>query len=481
MVSRMSDFSDMLAAGTEGIAILDAKQCAVLAKDKNTLLVDIRDVRELERDGCIAGAYHMPRGVLEFWMHPGSPYYKPIFAKFAKFIFICAKGWRARRAAVLARELGYDVSVMDGGYNALLDLGQDAGLSLVQVDGDRFYTLDEIETKLPHILKRNNIARYEGGKVLIGNRKDYPFSKNFVACENVEDVAMAIETMVTQGVGPWVAAVHAMAMRADQLKGDKNILAGLEIAKNRLVRTRPTNTLIRYRLEDVLKSAQTALEKNRDPAEFILKRIKSIMDEMYKFYGRRAQYGAKLVEDGDGVLTMCFAETSFVLAMIMARESGKDFTVYVPETRPFLQGARLTAPSLQECGIKVKLITDGMGASLMADGKIQKYMTAADLIALDGHVVNKVGTLPNAIAAHAHNIPYFAFAWGCDKARPDRASIEIESRNPEDVRNACGVATTLDNIDAAYPAFDITPPKYVAGIITRHGVLSPYILKNGFE
>lgn len=473
----MNNFEKMLHQGTDGIEILDAVVCAKLARDKTVLLVDIRDPRERERDGCIAGAYPMPRGMLEFWMHPDSPYFKSVLGKKSKFIFICAKGWRARRAAVTASEMGFDVAVMDGGISAW----RDAGLGLVQPDGDRFYTLADIEAMLPHILKRQNIARYADGKVLIGNRKDYPFEKNFVTCASVEDVAVAIETMVTQGVGPWVAAVHALAMRADQCKGRADIVTELEIAKDRLVKTRPTNTLIRYRLEDMLKSAAIALDKGRDPAEAILRRIKSIMDQMYKFYGRRAGYGAKLIEDGDGILTMCFAETSFVLAMAMAKDAGKNITVYVPETRPFLQGARLTAPSLYEYGINVKLITDGMGAALMAEGKIQKYMTAADLITMDGHVVNKVGTYQNAIAAHAHDIPYFAFAWGCDRNKPDRTSIDIEHRDPADIRNVRGVPTTLDDIDAAYPAFDITPPKYVAGIITRHGVLSPYMLKNGFE
>jgi len=336
--------------------------------------------------------------------------------------------------------------------------------------------MTDIENMLPHILKRENIARYEGGKVLIGNRKDYPFKKNFVTCDSVEDVAVAIETMVTQGVGPWVAAVYAMALRADQVK--PNIIEELEIAKARLTQTRPTNTLIRYRLEDVLAVAR---KNEKDPAQAILARIETIMDEMYEFYGRRAKYGADLLEDGDGVLTMCFAETSFILAMAMAKKQGKDITVYVPETRPYLQGARLTAPSLQEIGIKVKLITDNMPAALMAAGKIQKYMTAADLITLDGHVVNKVGTFQNAIAARAHDIPYYAFAWGCDKNKPDRASIDIEYRDPADIRSVRGTPTTLDTIDAIYPAFDITPPGYVSGIITRHGVLDPHALKNGFE
>ncbi len=473
----MTSFDEMMHTGTEGIEILDAVACAKLAKSKDVLLVDIRDPRERERDGCIAGAYPMPRGMLEFWMHKDSPYYKSVFGKYAHFIFICAKGWRALRSAKDARDLCYQVSVLEGGVSAW----RDAGLVMVQPDGDKFYTLADIEAMLPHILKRQNIARYVDGNVLIGNRKDYPFEKNFVTCESVEQVAIAIETMVTQGVGPWVAAVHAMAMRADQVKGRADILAELEAAKDRLVKTRPTNTLIRYRLEDVLKSASIALDKGRDPAEFIRKRIKSIMDEMYKFYGRRAQYGAKIIDDGDGILTMCFAETSFVLAMVIAKDMGKDITVYVPETRPYLQGARLTAPSLHECGIDVKLITDGMPTALMAEGKIQKYMTAADLITMDGHVVNKVGTFQNAIAAHAHNIPYFAFAWGCDRDKPDRDSINIEQRDPADIRSVRGVATTLDDIGAVYPAFDITPPKYVAGVITRRGVLSPYLLKNGFE
>ncbi len=477
MVVRMNNFDVMMNTDHEDIDILGAAACAKMAKGKGVLLVDIRDVRERERDGCIAGAYHMPRGMLEFWMHKDSPYYKSVFNKYEHFVFICAKGWRARLGAKAAKELGYKASVMDGGQSAW----RDAGLDLVQPDGEKFYTLSDIENVLPHILKRQNIARYEDGKVLIGNRNDYPFKKDFVTCESVEDVAVAIETMVTQGVGPWVAAVHAMAMRADQLKVQANILDELVVAKTRLIKTRPTNTLIRLRLEDVLKSASIALDKGRDPAVFILKRIKTVMDEMYKFYGRRAQYGAKLMDDGDCILTMCFAETSFVLAVVMAKASGKNITVYVPETRPFLQGPRLTAPSLHACGVNVKLITDGMPAALMAEGKIQKYMTAADLITMDGHVVNKVGTFQNAIAAHAHGIPYFAFAWGCDRAKPDRASIDIEMRGPSEIRTVRGAPTTLNNIDAVYPAFDITPPKYVAGVITRHGVISPYLLKNGFE
>ncbi|MCF6221157.1 MAG: S-methyl-5-thioribose-1-phosphate isomerase [Robiginitomaculum sp.] len=472
-----TSYKNMLSQGTENIPRLSPEETRSLSLEAPTLLVDIRDPRERERDGCIKGAYPMPRGMTEFWMHESSPYFKSVFKKHEHFVFICAKGWRALLAAKLARELGYTVSILAGGIGAW----RDAKLPMVQTDGERFYTLGDIEAMLPHILKRENIARYEGGKVLIGNRKDYPFAKNFVTCHSVEDVAVAIETMVTQGVGPWVAAVYAVAMQSDLSKDKPNMLEDLERAKTRLIKTRPTNTLIRSRLEDVLRVAGKALESGQNPTEAILTRIKSIMDEMYKFYGRRGQYGAKLLEEGDGVLTMCFAETSFILALAMARDAGKILTVYVPETRPYLQGARLTAPSIHEIGIDVKLVTDNMPAALMAQGKIQKYMTAADLITMDGHVVNKIGTFQNAIAAHKHNIPYFAFAWGCDRNKPNRDSVEIEFRDESEIRECRGVATTVDNINALYPAFDITPPNFVSGIITRHGTLSPYTLKNGFE
>jgi methylthioribose-1-phosphate isomerase len=341
----------------------------------------------------------------------------------------------------------------------------------------------EIEALLPHILRRENIARYEDGAVLIGNRSAYPFEKSFVRCDSVEKVAVAIETMVTQGVGPWVAAVHAMALGAEQLSHEsaEQQRAGLLAAKARLIQTRPTNTLIRYRLEDVLAVAETALDAGTDVSTAILHRITQILDQMYAYYGRRGAYGADLLADGDGVLTMCFAETAFVLSMALAKKAGKTITVYVPETRPYLQGARLTAPSLHEIGVPVQLICDNMPAALMAEGRIQKYMTAADLITMDGHVVNKIGTFQNAVTAKYHGIPYYAFAWGCDRTKPDRASIEIEYRNPAEVRACRGTATTLAEIPALYPAFDITPPDLVEGVITRHGVLSPFALQGGFE
>ncbi len=339
--------------------------------------------------------------------------------------------------------------------------------------------LDEL---LPFVLKRDNVARYEDGVVYIGDRRKYPFTKEFYRCDTVEDVARAIEDMVTQGGGPWVAAVFAMAMAAREAesKQPEEALDYLRKAKARLTNTRPTNTAMARRLDDAFKIAAKAGGKGKSMEGAILNWMGIIRDQVYANYEHRARLGASLVDDGDGVLTMCFAETAFILAMAFAKQEGKKIQVFTPETRPYLQGARLTAPCLHELDIPVKIITDNMPAHVMSEGKIQKYFTAADLITLDGHVCNKIGTFQNAIAAHHHSIPYFVFMWGPDFKSPDRASIEIEIRDPAEIRAARGVPTTVDEIPAYYPTFDITPPYMVSGVITMHGILSPYDLKRHF-
>lgn len=340
----------------------------------------------------------------------------------------------------------------------------------------------EIDKLLPFLLKRDNVARYDDGKILICDRRQYPFEKSFYTCQEVEEVAQAIEMMVTQGGGPHVAGSFGMALAAREVdnKPEHVALPRLEKAKERLVNTRPTNTALRLTLEKLYSVAKQAIIEGQSAEQAILKVIKDIRDKGIQNHMRCARYGADLIEDGDGILTMCFAETSFILALALARQDGKHIEVFTPETRPYLQGARLTAPCIHELGIPVTVIGDNMPAHIMAQGRIQKYLTAADLITLDGHVVNKIGTFQNAIAAKYHGIPYFAFMWGADPNSPDRASIRLEERDPAEMRSCRGVPTTLSDIQAAYPAFDITPPHLVSGIITRHGILSPYDLERHF-
>lgn len=321
---------------------------------------------------------------------------------------------------------------------------------------------------LPFILKPWNIARFEKGQVVIGDRRQYPFKKAFVACDTVDEVAQAIKDMVTQGSGPWMSAANALLLVAD---GNANEKQRLQKAREVLVATRPTNTAMARRLDSILNETFQSMDAGGFAADAISHSLNSMMGDIYDSYTLRAQYANALIDQNDGILTHCFAEAGFILAMAMAKRDGKNICVYVPETRPFLQGAKLTAPSLHELGIEVRLITDNMPASMMSQGHIQKFITAADLITLDGYVVNKVGTFQSAIAAHYHQIPYYAFAWGVDEDSATHESIIIEQRNPVEVKTVLGAPTTLADIKACYPAFDITPPQLVSGIISVVGVL----------
>ncbi len=337
---------------------------------------------------------------------------------------------------------------------------------------------ERIDAVLPFLLRRENIVHYDDGQVVIYNRKEHPRKREFVRCDDVEAVAQAIEQMITQGGGPAFTAGYALAMAARQVEGQspEAIRAHLRAAADRLIATRPTNTTLPRLMATELGAADQAIEAGESVEQALLDFVEAQRDAMYARSNKAGRFGADLIDDGDGVLTNCFAETGLLFTLYHAMQDGKSIRVFTPETRPYLQGARLTADCVREIGAPVQVITDNMPAAVMAQGKIQKYMTAADLITLDGHVVNKVGTFQYAIAAHYHGIPYFAFTHRPDKNRPNRESIVVEERDPEEVLTCLGMRTAAPGVGAFYPAFDVTPPHMVAGIVTEHGVLSPYDL-----
>jgi methylthioribose-1-phosphate isomerase len=199
-------------------------------------------------------------------------------------------------------------------------------------------------------------------------------------------------------------------------------------------------------------------------------------DELYHHMGK---IGSTLIEDGDVILTTCFAEHTFLLSLAYAMEQGKHISVLVNETRPYLQGSRLTYPSLLEMGIDARLITDGMGAHYLSEGRITKYMTASDLVCLDGTVVNKVGTLANAVACKHYKVPYYAFSISPDLTRLTASDISMEERDGEEVLHCLGQATTVGG-RALYPSFDIIEPSLVQGIVTPKGVFAPASLARSF-
>lgn len=336
---------------------------------------------------------------------------------------------------------------------------------------------------LPFILQSNNIARIEDDTVLIGDRREYPFKKSLYPCKSVEDVAKAIETMVTQGGGPVHAAMTALLFLCKNLEQTKSADPAEAIgrAKRRLQATRPTNTTMARVLDVMSEELSEALANSQSISQRAETFIQNYLDLEEQRAFAMAEIGASLIHDGDGVLTMCFAETAFILSVALAMEQGKRIRVYTPETRPYLQGARLTAPCLEEIGADVQLICDNMPAFLMSQGKIQIYMTAVDIAVRDGWIANKVGTYQNAITASYHGIPYFPFSGDPDLSRCGRDSIEIEERDPEEVKQLRGIPISSSTIQAYYPAFDIVPPHLIAGIITPRGLLSPYHLETVYS
>ena len=313
-----------------------------------------------------------------------------------------------------------------------------------------------MENLLPSILSHEGISRLADGGLYITDRRRLPFEDVEVFCPDAWAASDAIRSMVTQGGGPLEVALNALLLT---YRTDRD---HLEEAAAALMTARPTNTTMRREISSIME----AYSSGEDMEELI--------DEAFcrydGLYDRISDIGAGLIKDGDGILTTCFPEHTFMLSVKKAAMEGRRVSVFVPETRPYLQGAHLTEPCLREMGIECYLITDGMGAHFMDEGRIGIYMTAADLVLPDRTVVNKTGTLSNAIAAARYGIPYYAFSVGIDEGR-SRDDIVIEYRDGESLRSIGGVRTADEHAEALYPCFDIIESDLVAGIVTEGGIL----------
>jgi methylthioribose-1-phosphate isomerase len=195
-------------------------------------------------------------------------------------------------------------------------------------------------------------------------------------------------------------------------------------------------------------------------------------DERYAGIGKVGRYLAGLFPEHGAVMTQCFAETIVGQMLKEARLQGKDIRLFCPETRPYFQGSRLTASVAHDMGYDVTVITDNMPAAVMKNEGIDIFTSAADVITGDGHVINKVGTYQIAICAKYHGVPYYVTG-SPDKGHPTIDSVEIEMRDPALVLSAMGTPTANQNVKGYYPAFDITPPSLVTGVVTDQGVFAP--------
>ena len=328
-------------------------------------------------------------------------------------------------------------------------------------------------------------VRWKNGVLEAIDSRLLPSQLKYVRITNLAQACDAIKSMKVRGA-PLIGVVGAygLVLAARRLKTGNQDEAVKQLRKSAdtLIQTRPTGVNLRWAVERVYSSGARAdsveslKEEFRKEADLILREELDAAHNIGKF-------GAPLLEDGDTVLTHCNAGAlatvgyGTALAVIRAAvEQGKKISVIATETRPLLQGARLTAFELARDKIPVKLICDSAAAETMALGRVNKIVVGADRILKTGHVANKIGTLPIALAAKFYKVPFYVAApVSTIDLKTEPSQIVIEERSPREVLFVAGKRLAPLGVDASNLAFDVTPPELVTGVITDHGVaLQPF-------
>ena len=338
--------------------------------------------------------------------------------------------------------------------------------------------MERADKDLAFMLQYENVAWFDGGQVRILDRRVYPARTEFVTCRTHKEVAQAITDMVTQSAGPFTAAPMGMALAAWECRdlGEEAQRAFLADAANTIANARPTTAKrMRALCDECLLAADAALKSGSDVPQAIVNRTIEMNNERYGLIDRIAHFLVEKFPQGGTVMTFCFAETIVGMMLRECRRTGKEIKLFCPETRPYFQGARLTATVCYDMGFDVTVISDNMPAFVMKNEGVDIFTTAADAICLDGHVVNKIGTFQTAIVAKHFGVPYYVTG-APDFAHPTVDTVKIEMRDPEFVLQAMGVRTAAQGVKGSYPSFDITPPELVTGVATPEGIFSPFEL-----
>lgn len=313
----------------------------------------------------------------------------------------------------------------------------------------------------------------EGDALVVIDRRRLPGEIVRLQCTDHEAVARAIEEMAVQGAGD--IAITAgfglyLAARAAERSGASSRSELLRKAAERLIATRPTGYHLAALVNKLVRRVGEA-GGTRPASEVILESLRRSLEAQRRISEDTGRHAETLLAGGDRILTHCFAGPALLYMLRFARENGKDIRVICTETRPYLQGARLTAWSVSELDIDTTLITDNMAAHCMSKGMVSKVFAAADRVAMDGVVANKVGTLQLAICAGYFKIPFYILAYGGPDPRTLRgADIPIEERDPREVLEFRGAPVSGPAVKGYYPAFDLTPAKLVTGIVTAKGI-----------
>lgn len=310
----------------------------------------------------------------------------------------------------------------------------------------------------------NNLV-FEGEGLSMVDRRRLPREQVWVMCRDYEHVARAIEEMVIQGAGD-IAVTAGFGLYLAARKGGP---VELRTAADRLKSTRPTGYHLAALIDKLLAIALGAQDA---PAEAIMDCLRDVMARQRELSMKTGTHAETLLAHGDTILTHCFPGPALLFMLGKARENGKEIKVVCSETRPYLQGARLTAWSVSCMGIDTTLITDNMAAHMMSTGRVNKVFTAADRIAVDGSAANKIGTLQLAICARYFALPFYILGYGGpDRKTKTGAEIPIEQRDATEVLEFMGHPISGPEVKGLYPAFDVTPPELISAIVTGKGII----------
>jgi methylthioribose-1-phosphate isomerase len=329
------------------------------------------------------------------------------------------------------------------------------------------------------------------GLIQIIDQTLLPTETKYITIDTIEEMWEAIKSLRVRGApaigiaaafGTWLGVRDSEATDFDGFRMD------LLKATDYLASSRPTAVNLFWALDRVKQVVQEHQELPiAELKQKIFDTACEMIEEDHAICRTIGELGAKLLKDGDGVLTHCnagglaTAKYGTALAPIfMAKEEGKKLKVFADETRPLLQGSRLTAWELKEAGIPVTLICDNMAASVMKKGWVQAVIVGTDRVAANGDVANKIGTYGVALLAKAHEIPFYVAAptSSIDMSLSDGEQIPIEERSADEVTHGFGKQTAPDGVNVYNPAFDVTPHELVTALITEKGVVYPPYREN---
>ena len=326
--------------------------------------------------------------------------------------------------------------------------------------------------------------KWDKDRIILIDQRRLPEEEVYVECTEYNQVADAIEKMVIRGAPAiGVAASFGVALGLMKVQGTENLDKEFDRILSRFERTRPTARNLFWALERMKATFIENCSLNLPQLkQRLIKEALAIEKDDIETNKKIGFWGRELIRDGQTILTHCnagaLATAGYGTALGVVRAAfheGKKIKVYVDETRPFLQGARLTCWELDKDNIPVILITDNMAGYFMQRGMISMVITGADRIARNGDTANKIGTYMVSVLAKEHNLPFYVAAPlnTIDFDLVDGSKIPIEERNAQEVRKIEGQYITLPHVEVRNPAFDVTPAKYISAIVTEKGIALP--------